>query len=259
MNARETLAKLKSLGTAQNRKVYARHGATRDVFGVSYANLGKLVKEIKVDHALALDLWKSGNHDARVLATMIADPEAIDAKTLDAWAKDLDSYAIADAFGKLAGRSAAGRKRMDAWIRSSGEWTTAAGWIVVASAADDLSEADCRALLETIEKTIHKAQNRTRYSMNNALITIGARGGALQMAAVAAAKRIGPIEVDHGETGCKTPDAASYIEKTVAYRRQKAAKKTTAKKAAAKKTAAKAPVRKKATQAGSSRKSTARR
>jgi hypothetical protein len=59
--------------------------------------------------------------------------------------------------------------------------------------------------------------------MNQAVIGIGVRNDALRRLAVAAAKRIGKVEVDHGETGCKTPDAAAYIEKTVAYRKQKAA------------------------------------
>jgi len=62
------------MGTAQNRKVYARHGVGEDMYGVSYSNLGKLRKSIKRHHALAEQLWATGNHDARVLATMIADP-----------------------------------------------------------------------------------------------------------------------------------------------------------------------------------------
>jgi 3-methyladenine DNA glycosylase AlkD len=221
MKKTQALAKLESLGTAQNRKIYGRHGVTREMYGVSYANLGKLVKEIKVDHALALDLWASGNHDARVLATMVADPDAIDAKTLNAWAKALDSYVIADAFSKLAAQSPVGRKRTETWVRSKDEWIGTAGWNVVAQVADGLPEATCRELLTTIESGIHKAKNRARYSMNNALISIGARGGALQKAAVAAAKRIGPVEVDHGETGCKTPDAAAYIKKTLEYRERR--------------------------------------
>jgi len=68
MNKTEALRALKALGTAQNRKVYARHGVQPPLFGVSYAALGKLRKQIGVDHKLALALWKSGNHDARVLA-----------------------------------------------------------------------------------------------------------------------------------------------------------------------------------------------
>ena len=71
MNKTQALQKLKSLGTAQNRKIYARHGAGEAMFGVSYADLGKTKKEIKTDHPLAESLWASGNHDARVLATMV--------------------------------------------------------------------------------------------------------------------------------------------------------------------------------------------
>lgn len=252
MNVKQALAKLKALGTAQNRKVYARHGVTREAFGVSYANLGKLVREIKVDHELALGLWKSGNHDARVLATMVADPEEVDAKTLNAWAKELDSYVVTDAFSKLAAQSAAGRKRASTWARSKDEWISSAGWIVIAQSAEELTETDAKAYLKAIEAGIHKAKNRTRYSMNTALIAIGSRGGALQKTAVAAAKRIGSVEVDHGETGCKTPDAASYIEKTVAYRKKKASKKT-AKKAASK------PAKKKPAARKATRKKTTRR
>jgi 3-methyladenine DNA glycosylase AlkD len=68
------LKQLEGHGTAQNRKVYARHGAREPMFGVSYANLESMVKQFRTDHEPALALWDTGNHDARVLATMIADP-----------------------------------------------------------------------------------------------------------------------------------------------------------------------------------------
>ena len=60
--------------------------------------------------------------------------------------------------------------------------------------------------------------------MNNALINIGVRNPKLEKIAIAAAGRIGTGEVDHGETSCKTPEAVSYIKKTVAYNKLKAAK-----------------------------------
>ena len=63
--------------------MYARHGVGTEMFGVSYANFGKLKKEIRTDHKLAEALWTTGNFDARVLATMIADPQALTAKTVD--------------------------------------------------------------------------------------------------------------------------------------------------------------------------------
>ena len=89
MKLREAMDKLKSMGTARNRKIYARHGVGQKQFGVSWANLGKLKKTIKTNHALAVQLWKTANHDARILATMIADPKMVDSKLLEMWAKDL--------------------------------------------------------------------------------------------------------------------------------------------------------------------------
>ena len=98
ISGEEVLRRLESLGTAQNRKIYRRHGAGEKLFGVSFANLEKLQKEIKVDHELAQRLWASGNHDARVLAAMIADPAATSLQLLNCWKKDLDGYIVTDIF-----------------------------------------------------------------------------------------------------------------------------------------------------------------
>jgi 3-methyladenine DNA glycosylase AlkD len=70
------LRELEGLGTAQNRKVYGWHGVKTPMFGVSFAHLNKIDKRIKTDHELAREPWASGNHDARVLAALIADPQA---------------------------------------------------------------------------------------------------------------------------------------------------------------------------------------
>ncbi|MEM7310497.1 MAG: DNA alkylation repair protein [Planctomycetota bacterium] len=226
MNKTEALRELRSLGTAQNRKVYRRHGVTGESFGVSYANLGKLQRKIRTDHGLALGLWASGNHDARVLATMVADPEELKPKELDGWAQAVDCYPLGNAVASLVVRSPHASSCAKRWVRSKSEFVAATGWDVITSLAmdepDGLADAELAELLGRIEKRIHAAANRTRYSMNGALIAIGTRSPKLERAAVAAAKRIGAVEVDHGETGCKTPDAASYIPKAAAHRRKKA-------------------------------------
>lgn len=252
MNKKQAMTRLQTLGTAQNRKVYARHGVTGRTFGVSYANLGKLAKEIGTDQALAEELWATGNHDARVLAAMIADPAAVGASVLERWKDDLDSYPLADAFSAFAARTAHAKDAMKAWIGSRKEFVAAAGWNLVSylSAARALTENELERKLPVIEKGIHESANRVRYAMNNALISIGVLGGKLQEKAVAAARRIGPVEVDHGETGCKTPDAEAYIAKTLAHRAQKASGKAPTRKTAAKRAPAaggkKASTRKKA-------------
>jgi len=221
MDQRAALRELEALGTAQNRKVYARHGVAGPAFGVSYANLGRLRKRIGTDHGLALELWKSGNHDARVLATMVADPEQLDRKTVESWSRDLGDYVLTDAFSGLVARTRLAATCAKRWIRSRGEWLSSAGWNLIARGAEDpelYGTEDLERHLETIERRIHASPNRTRYAMNSALIGIGLRSAVLRKRAVAAARRIGPVEVDHGETGCKTPDAEAYIRKAAAHR-----------------------------------------
>ena len=224
MNAKQVLGKLKAMGTAQNRKVYGRHGVTGPMFGVSYANLGKLAKQLKTDHALAVELWDSGNHDARVLATKIADPSALTAGRIEAWKRDLDNYVLTDALAGLVAHSPHAKKKMEQWTKAKGEWAGQAGWGLVttlAMSSEGLSDTACKGYLKRIEREIHGAKNRVRHAMNMALCGIGMRNAVLQKQAVAVARKIGKVEVDHGETGCKTPDAESYIHRGRARRKAK--------------------------------------
>ncbi len=226
MDIQEAMRQLQEMGTAQNRKIYARHGVGENMFGISYANLNKLAKAAKRDHSLALGLWATGNHDARVLATMVADPAQADESLLEAWLADLDSYVITDAFSGFVGKTGMAQAKGEAWISSDDEWPGRAGWHLVAHLAmkdQGLPDAYFAAHLAIIEGDIHSSKNRAKDAMNSALIAIGIRNDNLEEQALAAADRIGKVEVDHGETGCKTPDAADYIRRTLARRRQKAA------------------------------------
>jgi 3-methyladenine DNA glycosylase AlkD len=195
------LAELKRLGSEQFRKTYRRHGVRGDLYGVSYAHLGKLVKRIGTDQKLAESLWASGNHDARILATMVADPGAMTGELLDSWVNDVENYVLADAVANLAARSAASDRRMKAWMGSSEEWICRIGWGILARRAMHGSvptDRDLEKYLAVIEKRIHKSKNRVRDAMNMAVIAIGLRGGALQKRALDAAKRIGTVEVGRG-------------------------------------------------------------
>jgi 3-methyladenine DNA glycosylase AlkD len=219
------MEELKTAGTQQNRKIYARHGVTHELYGVSFANLAKLKKKIKVDHALAMALWATGVHDARILATMVADPAQADDAMLEAWAGDLGDYVITDAFSDYVFQTPLARQKMEVWIYSEDEWIGQAGWRLVAKFAmqdPDLPDAYFEDHLEHIEAEIHTRKNRVREAMNNALIAIGIRNTLLQVEALDAAGRIGKVMVDHGQTSCKTPDATTYILKTVKRREEKA-------------------------------------
>ncbi len=224
MNFAEVMQALEDMGTAQNRKIYARHGVGEKMFGVSMANLKTLQKQIKKDHALAQELWASGNHDARYLATLIADPSRVDESLLEAWVRALDNYAITDAFTDLTAQTACARDKAAQWSGNHAEYVSRAGWHLLAQLAmKDASLPDDFFLpyLEIIQAEIHQRPNRARQGMNNALIAIGIRNPALMQKALAAAAIIGEVQVDHGETNCKTNFAPEYIQRSVARKQSK--------------------------------------
>jgi len=97
MKCEEVLKKLKSLSDPEAVEGMARYGINpKNNLGVSIYKLRPIAKEIGKDHDLALKLWDSGIHDARLLAVFIADPAKVTGEQMDSWAKDFDSWDICD-------------------------------------------------------------------------------------------------------------------------------------------------------------------
>jgi len=183
-------------------------------------DLNALKKKIKKDHALALALWKTGNADARIFATMVADPQALDAATVEKWARESNFRALTDYVGGIAGASPDALSLAKQWAKSKDpKLRRTAGGIVVSRLRDgaEVPAPLLRSMLEDIEKRIHAEENWTRYSMMYGLIAIGSYEPSLTADAIAAARRIGKVEFDPGETACKMPDPVPYIHKTVAH------------------------------------------
>ena len=225
----ETMQALESAGTAQGRKIYRRHGAPDPMFGGSFAALNELRRKIKTDHALAQKLWATGNTDARNLATMIADDKVIRSAELDEWVSDPNSAFFAGLIARnIIIKTKFAHDKALAWIKSDHVGMATAGWLTISLGAKEAAifeDEELLSLLRIIETKIHVEKNDVREAMNYAVIGIGIRNPTCRKAALATAKRIGVVNVDHGETGCKTPDATSYIKKTVAHHSAKAARK----------------------------------
>lgn len=223
MTSSEILATLKNLGKPSTAAIYQRHGAGENVFGVLTSDIARLVKKIKVDHALAMDLWKSGNAEARILALQVADPQKLSESDAEALLDNPHPHFTAYYLSALLARSPVAESRMRAWMKSTDESVRESGYALLAHRLKGdpgcIGDTEAGKILATIEKEIHGSANRARYTMNNALIAIGVFKPALKKKAIEAAKRIGKVEVDHGETDCKTPDAAAYIVKASKRRR----------------------------------------
>lgn len=187
------------------------------------SEIATLQKKIKVDHALAMELWKTGNAEARVLALQVADPEKLTRADADRLVKDGPVRFIGSYLSGLLARSPIAEKTMDVWMKSPDESHREVGFGILGVRLKDdpgsVSDADADKVLATIEKEIHRSPNWARRAMNGALISIGVFKPAFRKKAIEAAKRIGTVEVDHGETNCKTPDATPYIEKALKRKR----------------------------------------
>jgi 3-methyladenine DNA glycosylase AlkD len=190
-----TLAWLKRRGSTRNRDGMARFGiVTAKAFGVSMATMEPLAKRLRPDHQLALALWETGWHDARMLASMIDDPAAVTSGQMERWCRDFDTWAVCDtACFKLFDRSPLAWKKVGPWSRRRREYEKRAAFALIASLAlHDGAAPDAAFLraLPLIEKASADERNFVRKGVNWALRAIGHRNARLHRAAVSVARRL---------------------------------------------------------------------
>jgi 3-methyladenine DNA glycosylase AlkD len=156
---------------------------------------------------------------------MISDPTTMSQDSPDAWVESIGYYGLADVIvQQVAGNSPHRDALMARWIESPREYVAQAGWDLLGQIAmNDTVKSDTFFVpyIERIERDIHSERNRVRHAMNGALVGIAMRSEELRVHAVAASRRIGKVVVDHGETGCKTPNAEEYIAKALEYKARK--------------------------------------
>jgi 3-methyladenine DNA glycosylase AlkD len=215
------MAELKKKGSVKTRKIYARHGmATENMFGVSVADLKVIAKTIKGQQAIACELYATGNLDAMYLAGMVADGSQMTAKELNAWTEGAANLQMISEYTVpwVTVENPSGRELALQWMKSKNEHVAASGWCtysgLLATKPDpDLNFPEIEKLLVAVVKGINDPRNRVRYTMNGFVIAVGAYVKPLLKQAKAAARQIGAVSVDVGDTACKVPLATAYIEK----------------------------------------------
>lgn len=221
MTKEEVMSELQKMGSEGVRKIFSKHGAPENLFGVKVGDMKTLVKKIKKDYPLSLELFDTGNSDAMYLAGLISDPQKMTQNDLQHWAENavwymISEYAVAWTCAESPHALAMARK----WIRSEKEIVACAGWATyssyIAITPDEaLDKKEISALIAEIEKGIHTAPNRVRYTMNGFIISAGGYIPDLSAKALAAAKKIGKVSVELGGTACKVPEAGAYIQKMI--------------------------------------------
>ena len=183
----------------------ARFGINpKNTYGVSIPVLRKMAKELGRDHSLALKLWESGIHEARILAALIDLPEKATGSQMDRWADDFDSWDVCDACcSNLFDKTKVAYQKASEWSSRREEFVKRAGFALMAAlAVHDKKATDSKflAFLPAIKREATDDRNFVRKAVNWALRQIGKRNLKLNRAAVRTAKEI--QEIDSRSANC---------------------------------------------------------
>ncbi len=186
---------LAGMASEENRAGMARYGIkTDDAFGVSVYELRRIAKGYRCDHDLALALWGTGNHEARVLASMVDDPAQVTERQMEEWAAAFDSWDVCDQVtSNLFDKTRFAYDKVAEWSGREDEWVKRAAFATAAAlAVQDKTAADERfvPILALIRREAGDDRNFVKKAVNWALRNIGKRNTALHAAAVATAEEI---------------------------------------------------------------------
>lgn len=219
MNAQEILDEIRPLGSDSYKRIIFKHGVKDPCYGVKISDLQKIVRRVKKDYELALDLYDTGVYDAMYLAGLIADDAKMTKKNLKHWlanayCRPLCGWTVA----WVAAGSLYGWELSLEWIEAKKSLTAVAGWATLSSIVaitDDtaLDMVVLREFLRRIQKSIHSESDEVRYQMNSFVIAVGSYVAPLSTAAIEVGAKIGTITADLGDNDCKVPYSPDYIEK----------------------------------------------
>lgn len=198
-NVQTILKKLKSAGNQENVAGMARFGINpKNTFGVRVPVLRHLAKEIGKNHALALKLWDTQIHEAKILASMIDDPKLVSEKQADSWIKNFDSWDVCDEVCmNLFDKTTFAFKKALEWSKFPREFEKRAGFALMACLAWHDKKAPDQNFLKffaAIRTAATDERNFVKKAVNWALRQIGKRNLALNAPAITTAKEIQKIE-----------------------------------------------------------------
>jgi 3-methyladenine DNA glycosylase AlkD len=199
VEAEQILAHLKSLANPAAVAGMARFGINpQGALGISIPILRQIARETGRDHALAEALWASGIHEARILASMVADPKQVTEDQMERWARDFDSWDLCDQVcGNLFDRTPFAYRKASEWSRRSEEFVKRAGFALMAwLAVHDKRAPDEQftPFFPLILEAANDDRNFVKKAVNWALRAIGKRSLSLHAMAVQTASHAAQLD-----------------------------------------------------------------
>ena len=199
MTYQEIIAKLKKNSNPRDREGMARFGINpKYALGVRVPVLRSLAKKVGKNHKLAQDLWKAKIHEARILASMIEEPEKVTPKQIEQWVKEFNSWDLCDQccmnlFDKLP---VAWKKAIE-WSKRKEEFVRRAGFALMACLSVHDKKAKDKEFIKffpLIKKYATDERNFVKKAVNWALRQIGKRNRNLNKSAIKIAREIAKID-----------------------------------------------------------------
>ena len=215
----EVMAELSDLEDARIRRVNERHG---DDHGVNLTQLRAVAKRVRKNHALALELWGTGDSAARLVALLICRPKEFSASDLDAMLREARTPKVHDwLVGYVVMKGPHAEELRVAWLDDDDPVVASAGWALTADRVAKTPEGvDLPALLDVIEAEMADAHERLQWEMNTCLAQIGIHHPDLRARALEIGERLGVLRDYPTPRGCTSPYAPEWIGEMV--RRQEA-------------------------------------
>jgi len=194
-SVKDVLVELQSKAQPEQLEGMAKYGMTVEQrLGVSVPDMRKLAKEIGKDHELALDLWRTGIAEARILASMVDDPDKLTEEQMEDWVKDINSWDICDQVCmNLFEKNQLAWKKIVDWSEREEDFVKRTAFSLIACLAwHDKKASDKKfiALLPLIIRGATDERNFVKKAVNWALRNIGKRNLHLNRAAINAANEI---------------------------------------------------------------------
>jgi len=199
MTYREIIQHIKSLHNPEAVKGMARFGINpKNTYGVSIPHLRTLAKQVGKNHQLALKLWASGIHEARILACLIDDPTGVTEGQMEKWVKDFDSWDVCDqCCSNLFDKTNFSYQKALQWAQRDKEFVKRAGFAMMAALAVHDKKARDKDFIQFFPLIFSGAEDERNFvkkAVNWALRQIGKRNHALNKKAIEIAKKIRRID-----------------------------------------------------------------
>ncbi|MFC2165712.1 DNA alkylation repair protein [Acidobacteriota bacterium] len=198
-NVNDVLQKLKTKARPDQIAGMARYGMTPEGrLGVSVPEMRKLAKELGKDHELALELWKTGIPEARIVAALVGEPKKLTEEQMEDWVKDINSWDVCDQVCmNFFDKSPLAWKKIIDWSGREEKFVKRTAFSLIASLAVHDKKADDRKftdLLPLIKREASDERNFVKKAVNWALRSIGKRNPKLNKASIKAATDIHKID-----------------------------------------------------------------